>query len=60
MSDDHAETEVLDRTLIDIQQVLSLSYWSRRFGLSERELKDAVEAVGPEVGAVGRYVQQMA
>lgn len=60
MSDDLAESAVLDGALIDIQQMPALNYWSRRFGLSERELKDAVEAVGPEAGAVGRYLQEAA
>ncbi|TAL13408.1 MAG: DUF3606 domain-containing protein [Aquabacterium sp.] len=59
MSDDFLDFEIRNRTLIDIQQLYELSYWAHRFNVSQRDLKDAVEAVGPEVAAVEAYFASM-
>ena len=59
MSDDFLDFEIRNRTLIDIQQIYELSYWAHRFNVSQRDLKDAVEAVGPEVSAVENYFASM-
>ena len=32
---------------IDLSQPYELGYWSRKFGVSEQELADAVRTVGP-------------
>lgn len=60
MSDERKESDSQDSRLIDIQQMLDLAYWARRFNVSQRDLKDAVEAVGPQASAVSHYLSGVA
>ena len=43
---DNKEKKATDRRRIDLNQPYELGYWSRKFGVSEQELADAVHTVG--------------
>jgi hypothetical protein len=42
----------LDRSRIDLTNPGEVAWWCATLGVSERQLHDAVEAAGPEIGAV--------
>jgi hypothetical protein len=47
-----------DRQLINVNQEHDVRYWSHRFGITLAQLREAVQAVGPNARAVGTYVHQ--
>jgi hypothetical protein len=49
------QDDALDH-LIDLGQPWQRRWWSREFGISEDELRAAIEAVGPSSAAVRRHV----
>jgi hypothetical protein len=46
-----------DKTRIDLNQPYQVAYWKQRFGVSERELEDAVGAVGTSVTKIEAYLK---
>ncbi|MEO8442476.1 MAG: DUF3606 domain-containing protein [Betaproteobacteria bacterium] len=42
--------------IVDVHQAWSLRYWTRELGVTERELRETVEAVGPLVSDVKRIL----
>lgn len=55
MSDD--KTEVLfDRNLISLSERYEIRDWTNSLGVTEAELRDAVEAVGPSADKVREYL----
>jgi hypothetical protein len=46
-----------DKTRIDMNQPLQVAYWKQRFEVSDKELEDAVRAVGTSVKKIGAYLQ---
>ena len=44
-----------DRKRIDVNQPYELRDWSKKFGVSEEELKDAVRKVGDRAEAVEQH-----
>ena len=42
--------------LIDLHLPADTLYWSRRLGCSEKQLRDAVRAVGRNAASVRRYL----
>jgi Protein of unknown function (DUF3606) len=52
MADDLSERGPLDRARIDVHQAHELRYWSKKFGVSEDELRRVVEQAGPMVQKV--------
>ena len=43
---DNKKKKAADRRRIDLNQPYELGYWSRKFGVPEQELADAVHTVG--------------
>jgi hypothetical protein len=47
MSDDKSKAGSPDRDRINTHEQYELNYWSKKFGVSQDKLKEAVAAVGP-------------
>ena len=58
MSDAKTKNTAADRRRIDLQQPYELGYWSRKFGVPEHELAEAVQKVGPTADAVARELRR--
>ena len=58
MSDDTSQRHGQDRTRIDVSQKHELRYWTEKFGVSEEELRNAVQVAGTQVEAVRRMLQK--
>lgn len=58
MADDEGAVGADDRNRIDLNEDSEVSFWSESFGVSERELRIAVEKVGPSVDAVRDYLNK--
>lgn len=56
MSDDLKRKGPEDPKKINVNQYYELLYWSKKFGVTIEELKEAVEAVGPMVSDVKEYL----
>lgn len=54
MSDDLTK-KPLDATRIDVNQEWELDEWSKKFGATKEQLKEAIEAVGTSA-AVQKYI----
>ena len=46
----------IDQACVSMSQPWEIKYWTERFGVSERELKDAVFTVGTALDDVQRYL----
>ena len=57
MSDDPNQRGAQDRSRISLEQEHELRYWSQRFGVDERRLREAVAAVGDSAEAVERHLR---
>jgi hypothetical protein len=57
MADDPNIRGAQDRSRINVEQSHEVRYWSQKFGVSEEELRKAVEAVGPMADAVERRLR---
>jgi hypothetical protein len=58
MSDDLTNRGVADRYRISIEQDHERRDWAKRLGVSEDELRAAVDAVGHSAGRVKEYLKQ--
>jgi hypothetical protein len=58
MSDDTTTRGKQDRERININEKHDLEYWTGRLGVSEDELRDAVQRVGPMVEDVQREIKR--
>lgn len=56
MAPDARNNGALDRNRINTTEPWAIKYWTERFGVSERQLKDAVFTVGPLSDDVKRYL----
>ncbi|HEX8885650.1 MAG TPA: DUF3606 domain-containing protein [Noviherbaspirillum sp.] len=56
MADNLNERGPQDRSRINVNEAWELQYWSKKFGVSEAQLKDAVKAAGPSADAVGKHL----
>ena len=45
-----------DPTKINVHESWELEYWSKKFGVSQARLTQAVQAVGPSVAKVKQYL----
>jgi hypothetical protein len=45
-----------DPKKINIHEQWELNYWTKKFGVSEAKLKEAVKAVGVQVSDVEKYL----
>jgi len=60
MSDDTTKRGRQDRERINISEKHEVQYWTKRLGVSEEELRDAVERVGPMVEDVQKELNRAA
>lgn len=56
MSDDLKRTAPEDPNKINMNQSWEVQYWCNALGVTEWELREAVDAVGPMVEDVKRYL----
>ncbi len=42
--------------IVDVKEAWSLRYWTQELGVTERDLRETVEAVGPLVSDVKRIL----
>lgn len=56
MADDKGRPGGQDRTRINVNEDYELRDWSKKFGVTAEQLKDAVKAVGPEAKAVEAHL----
>jgi len=58
MADDKTKTGSPDSDLINTSEDYEVEYWSKKFGVSAEELKEAVKAVGNSVEAVRKKLNK--
>ncbi len=57
MSDDLNITRPADATKINLNQSWEVEYWCKKFNVTEKRLRSAVEAVGISATAVKIYLR---
>jgi len=57
MADNPKKTGEPDRSLIALGQSYEVAYWTKRFGVSEAKLRQAVAAVGNSVARVEQWLR---
>jgi hypothetical protein len=60
MPDDKSKKGPSDRTRINLNEHYEVEYWSRKFGVTPQQLRDAVLKVGNSVDAVERELKRVA
>ena len=60
MSDDKTKRGPQDRTKINVHEKYELDYWTKKFGVSPDELRDAESRVGTSAEAVERELNRSA
>lgn len=58
MADDKSKTGSPDRDRINLSEDYEVRYWTKELGVSERELRDAVQAVGNTSKAVREHLRK--
>jgi hypothetical protein len=58
MSDDKDKIGSPDRSLINMSQKHEVAYWTKKFGVSEEKLRDAVKRVGHSAAAVEQELKK--
>lgn len=56
MSDDLSKKRPQDATKVNVNESWELEYWSKKFGITKDQLKNAVKAVGVSAAAVKKYL----
>lgn len=56
MSDDMTNRGPQDRARINVNEAHELRYWTKELGVTEAQLKDAVNAVGVSAAAVRKHL----
>ena len=54
MADDLTNRGPQDRSRINLSESWEVQYWTKKFGVTEQQLRDAVKAVGSSADAVQR------
>lgn len=54
--DDKSKTGRQDYSQINVNEDYELQYWSKKFGVTLDELKEAVKVAGTQVAAVEEYL----
>lgn len=57
MPDDLTRRKPEDPTKINVNQSWEIEYWTKKLGVTEQQLRTAVNAVGPLVKDVKRYLE---
>jgi len=58
MAEDTKQSIRIDPNRINIQKESELDWWSKQFGVSKEQIKEAVDAVGAYAGAVEYYLKK--
>ena len=58
MGDSKEMRDGRDRSRINVEEDYELQYWSEQFGVTQNELKSAVESVGVDVKDVEEYLSR--
>ena len=58
MPDDKTKRGPQDRAKINVQEKYEMDYWSRKFGVTPDQLRNAVKKAGPSAAAVERELQR--
>jgi Protein of unknown function (DUF3606) len=58
MADDKSKSGNADRLRINIHETYELRDWSKKFGVTVDELKEAAYSAGPMADAVERYLNK--
>jgi len=56
MADNLNDRGPQDRSRINVNEPWELQYWTRHFGVSEEQLRTAVNTAGTSVEAVGKHL----
>ena len=56
MADNRNDRGPQDRARVNIEQEHERRYWAEKWGISEDELRKAVQAAGPSADAVARHL----
>ena len=56
MADNLNDRGPQDRSRVNVNETWELQYWSKKFGVTEEQLRDAVKAAGPSADAVGKHL----
>ncbi|MFL6717564.1 MAG: DUF3606 domain-containing protein [Burkholderiaceae bacterium] len=56
MADNLNDRGPQDRSRVNVNEAWELQYWSKKFGVTEEQLRDAVKAAGPSADAVGKHL----
>jgi len=56
MADNPKDRGPQDRARVNVDQDYERQYWTKKFGVSEDELRNAVKEVGPAADAVARQL----
>ena len=56
MSDDRQKVGSPDRDRINLSEDYEVRYWTNALGVSEAQLREAVQAAGPMADAVRRHL----
>ena len=57
MADDPSQRGAQDRTRVNVEQEHERRYWSDKFGVSESELRRAVDEVGVQAADVEKHLK---
>ena len=60
MADDLSKRGGADRNRVNVQEPHEVQYWTRKFGCSEQQLKEAVSRVGVMAADVEVYLTSFA
>ena len=56
MSDNKSKTGSPDRDRINLSEDYEVQYWTKELGISEKELRDVIQAVGDTSKAVREHL----
>ncbi len=56
MSDNKSKTGSPDRDRINLSEAYEVQYWTKELGISEKELRDVIQAVGNTSKAVREHL----
>lgn len=60
MTDDLKNRGAQDRTRVNVNEAHEVQYWTRKFGVSEPQLRAAVQAVGVSAEAIRQHLAKNA
>lgn len=58
MADDKTKRGPQDSARVNVEEDYEVRYWTQKFGVSERALRDAVKAVGTSAEKVQEYLRR--